>query len=85
MKLTVHPQNCSGCRVCEVVCAFHHRKIFSRKISSIHVKRKERKGEFEIEIFQNGKDKHLACDMCKGEKLPLCVKFCSTKALTVGE
>ena len=83
--VSVHPQNCSGCRVCEVVCAFHHRKIFSRKISSIHVKRIERKGEFKIMIYQKGEDKHLACDLCDGEKLPLCVKFCSMKALTVGE
>lgn len=85
MKLVIHPQNCSGCRVCELVCAFHHKKVFSRKISSIHVRRIERKGEFEITIYQKREGKHLACDLCSGEKLPLCVKFCSMKALTVGE
>jgi len=85
MKLIVNPGNCSGCRVCEVVCSFHHRKVFSRKISSIAVRRDERKGEFEPKIFTNAEGKRLPCNLCRGEKSPLCVRFCSTKALTMGE
>ena len=83
MKLIVHQQNCVGCRVCEVVCSFHHHRTFSRKRSSIRVKKNERKAEFEPAIFNEGEDKRPACDLCDGEKVPLCVKFCPTKALTV--
>ena len=83
MKLIAFNEKCTGCRVCEVVCAFHHKKVFSRKISSVRVKRIERRGEFEIIIYSVNKDGHLACDLCRGEKEPLCVRFCSTKALTI--
>ncbi len=83
MKLIAFNEKCTGCRLCEVVCAFHHKKVFSRKISSVRVKRIERKGEFEILIYPENKDGHLACDLCSGEKEPLCVRFCSTKALTI--
>ena len=83
MKLIAFNVKCTGCRLCEVVCAFHHKKVFSRKISSVRVKRIERRGEFEIIIYSVNKDGHLACDLCRGEKEPLCVRFCSTKALTI--
>lgn len=85
MKLIVHPQNCSGCRVCEVVCTFHHNKVFGRKTSSVEVNRMERKGEFEIIIHQNKENLHQACDFCKNEETPLCVKFCPTGAIILKE
>jgi Fe-S-cluster-containing hydrogenase component 2 len=85
MKLIINAGKCSGCRVCEVICSFHHRKVFSRKISSIVVSREERKGEFEPLILAKAEGKRLPCDLCNGEKSPLCVRFCTTKALTVEE
>jgi len=86
-KLVVHPEKCSGCRMCEIVCSYHHTKAFSRKTSSIHVKREERKGEFRIMIMNKnrGENTHPLCDLCVDEKEPLCVKFCSTKALSLQE
>jgi len=82
-KIIIHQEKCTGCRLCELVCAYHHEKIFSRKISSISVRRLERRGEFEITIYEKGKNGRFACDLCTGEKQPLCVKFCLPGALGV--
>ncbi|MFQ6075393.1 MAG: hypothetical protein ACE5Z5_04565 [Candidatus Bathyarchaeia archaeon] len=45
----------------------------------------ERKGEFEIVVYKENKEGRQACDLCSGEKKPLCVRFCSTKALSIEE
>lgn len=83
MELRADAEKCCGCRTCEVMCTFHHKKVFGRKASSIQVKRLERKGEFEIIIHDTKKNPHLACDLCEGEDMPLCVKSCPTKAITL--
>jgi len=85
MRLNLHvdAEKCCGCRTCEVMCTFHHKKVFGRKASSIQVKRLERKGEFEIIIHETEEDLHLACDLCEGEDEPLCVKFCPTEVITL--
>lgn len=80
-KIMALQERCTGCRICEIVCAYHHKKIFSRKISSIFVRRIERRGEFEITIWEEGKNGRLPCDVCANEKQPLCVKFCPAGAL----
>lgn len=68
-----------------MMCTFHHRKVFGRKTSSIEVKRLERKGKFKIIIHKGRENLHLACDLCKNEDVPLCVKFCPTKAIALKE
>lgn len=82
-ELRADAGKCYGCRTCEVMCTFHHKKAFGRKASSIQVKRLERKGEFEIIIHRSKENLRSACDLCEGEDIPLCVKFCSTKAITL--
>lgn len=84
-ELVVRENKCIGCRICEIICSYHHKKIFSRKTSSIHVRRIERKGEFKIIIYSKETDKRAACDLCKGEKMPLCVKFCPREAIKIKE
>lgn len=84
-RLVTHPELCTGCRACEVVCSYHHEGFFSRKMGSIYVRRMERKGEFEIVVYKENKEGRQACDLCSGEKKPLCVRFCSTKALSIEE
>lgn len=69
MKPVVRTDACYGCRVCELVCSFHHHGIFSPELSSIQVLRSMRTGEIEWSIDSN-------CDFCKGEPRPLCVEFC---------
>lgn len=87
LKLVVHPERCSGCRMCEVLCSFHHTRAFGRKRSSILVKREERKGEFRIVVTHEnvGKNGPPSCNFCIDEEEALCVKFCSTGALDLQE
>jgi Fe-S-cluster-containing dehydrogenase component len=85
MELNVDVEKCCGCRVCEVVCTFHHYNIFGRKASSIEVKRIEREGKFKIMIHKYKENSHLACDFCEVEKIPLCAKFCPTNAIIYKE
>lgn len=86
-KLVVHPEKCSGCRVCEVLCSFHHTRAFGRKMSSIIVKREERKGEFRIVITHEnaGENGRPSCNFCVDEEEALCVRFCSTDTLDLQE
>ena len=37
MKLTVIPERCSGCKICELVCAYHHYQVNNPKKASIRV------------------------------------------------
>lgn len=77
-KLVVFPQLCSGCRICEVVCSYYHTGAFNREKASIHIRRVEREGFFEINMLST-------CDRCNNEDQPLCVKFCSMYALKLEE
>jgi len=83
-ELVIRENECIGCRICEIICSYHHKKVFSRKISSIHVKRVERRGEFKITIYSEGINKRIACDLCESEKMPLCIKFCPREAIKGG-
>jgi len=65
-----------------MACSFHHTKKFSPSFSSIKVYRNEEKGFFKLEIYTKGQ---MACDLCKNEKEPLCIKYCATKALDLRE
>lgn len=83
-ELDVSPDKCTGCRTCEVACAFHHNRSFSREVSSVRVKRKERAGEFDITINESDEGGYPACDLCEGEEGPMCVKFCLSDAINLG-
>lgn len=84
-NLMVNSQVCSGCRMCEIMCTFHHQGVFGRRASSIRVRRIERAGEFEIIVYRDDMGGHLACDLCNGAEQPLCVKFCHLGALSMQE
>jgi Fe-S-cluster-containing hydrogenase component 2 len=81
--LIAHVEKCTGCRACEIACSFHHERIFSPTISSIEIHRDLEKGKMAITIYDRKVGTHHACDECEGEKEPLCVKYCTTKAITV--
>ena len=83
--LVCYSEHCMGCRSCEIACSYHHTRSFSRRGSSIHVRRWERKGGFEIKINREEGRKQPSCDLCMGEPAPLCVRFCVPKALKVEE
>lgn len=81
-KIVIHSDRCTGCRSCEMACSFHHTKKFSPSFSSIEVYRNEENGIFKLRIYTTKDTKErVACDLCKNEEEPLCIKYCTTKAL----
>jgi len=65
---------CTGCRMCELVCSFHHKQVFSPELSSIRVSRNNRTAEIGLSI-------NNTCDLCQGEEQLQCIKSCCFGAL----
>ena len=74
LKILADAEVCVGCRVCEIVCSFHHNGAFSPDASSIKVSRDNQNGDIEVYIDSN-------CDSCVEEAGPLCVEYCLLGAL----
>ena len=72
--IAVDVATCTGCRLCELACSFHHQRVFSPDLSSIRVLRNNRTGKIGLSI-------NSTCDFCQGEEQPLCVKYCLYGAL----
>ena len=70
-------KRCTGCHTCELICSFHHAQVFSHDLSSISVLVINRTGERKWSVDQR------SCDLCKGEKIPLCVKYCPFNCLSI--
>ena len=74
MRIKRDAAKCYGCRTCELVCSFHHRRVFSPELSSISVHRNNRNGKIIWSVDSS-------CDSCKSEADPFCVEFCTYEAL----
>jgi len=74
LKIVTDAEVCCGCRTCELVCSFHHEGVFSPEVSSIKIFRNYQAGKIVLSIDST-------CDSCKGEALPLCLKYCLYGAL----
>jgi len=61
---------CTGCKVCELICSFHHYKFFSTSFSRIHV--------FNDIFF--GHNKANYCLQCT---TPQCCIICPIKAISI--
>jgi Fe-S-cluster-containing hydrogenase component 2 len=83
-KVVVDLDKCSGCRTCEIACAYHHTGQFSRKGGSIYVGAKDDLGSFGVLIYDERRGKNSPCDLCAGEAKPLCVKYCHRGAIQIG-
>lgn len=46
--IAIDPQNCNGCRVCEMICSLHRQKECNPERSQIRVIRQEIDGEVQI-------------------------------------
>ena len=69
---------CTGCQNCVIACSYHHKKAFSRAMSSLEVTRLK---DFENEIKVHMTDgDHIACDRCTDSQEPLCMKYCPSVA-----
>lgn len=69
---------CSGCRMCEMICSFVHFGQFHPNRSFIKIYKIEEKG-LDIPIIMKG------CDLCEKEGSPQCVRYCPAVALDVAE
>jgi len=66
--LIVDVEKCTGCRMCEVICSFHHERKIAPAKSRIHVLSWEREGLF-IPMMC------LHCDT------PICLRICPVQAI----
>lgn len=71
--------NCGGCRTCEIACSFHHRGEFNPAISSIRILDKTNGPGFLVMLVEHGDEVRIACDLCKGLEIPLCMEYCEEK------
>ena len=76
MRIVVNPKACYGCRVCELVCSYHHRDAFGPGEGSIKVHKDNHTGKIRLSVDST-------CNLCEGRAQPLCVRYCSYKALDV--
>jgi Fe-S-cluster-containing hydrogenase component 2 len=71
--LVVYPEKCSGCRICELICAYKHFKTNNPKKSAIRV----------FALFPKpARNVPIVCKQCR---VPKCVEQCPTKALYIAE
>lgn len=87
MIIVENPDACTGCLRCELACAYHHTRSYSRSHSSIIIDKdilNPNKGTT-IKICQEPQNQHSVCDLCKDETgLPLCILFCPERVLKGG-
>ena len=67
-RLIIRPEKCTGCRICELVCSFHHNRNFNPKRARIMVLRNSEEGVYVPTV----------CQQC--EKLP-CEESCIVGAI----
>ncbi len=68
-KLAVIPENCSGCRMCELVCAIHHFGVNNPKKSAVRV----------LVTYPHPVVRMpIVCSQCK---VPVCADACPVGAL----
>jgi Fe-S-cluster-containing hydrogenase component 2 len=72
--IATNVEACTGCRMCELVCSFHHQQVFSPELSSIRVTRNNRTAGIKLAIDSS-------CDRCQGEETIQCIKCCCFGAL----
>ena len=59
----VDPSKCTGCRLCELVCSFHHTGVFKPSASRIKVKLNTRDGIFAPQVCKQCED-HPCLESC---------------------
>jgi Fe-S-cluster-containing hydrogenase component 2 len=78
MGIQWNRDRCYACRMCQLVCSFHHTGRFWPDKSSIDVYRKPTEGTIVWRIEDS-------CDHCQDEPEPLCVTHCKYAALRFAE
>jgi len=78
MAITVDLSVCTACRTCQLMCSLHQTGRFQPAKASITINRDNIAGSLRWIV-------DTTCDMCVGEKLPLCISHCSYGALSMGD
>jgi Fe-S-cluster-containing dehydrogenase component len=74
--ITIDPDLCNGCRICELVCSFQHSGLMSPELSNVQVRRSNRTAAIQWLVLPT-------CDLCAGYEEPACAKYCSCQAIRV--
>ncbi|KJS82588.1 MAG: hypothetical protein JM58_14625 [Peptococcaceae bacterium BICA1-8] len=74
MLFILDTKKCTGCRICELVCSFHHSGTFAPSLSSIQVSRKKITGEIKLAFYNTTKDAHPACNCTLNQEK--CIEYC---------
>jgi len=75
MTIRRDPELCHGCRACELMCSFHHRRFFAPECASIRVGRDNASGAIQWSLDET-------CDGCRDESAAFCIRYCPYGALT---
>jgi Fe-S-cluster-containing hydrogenase component 2 len=66
--LTADPENCSGCRMCEVACTYRHHDAFWPAVANLQV----------VSLKKEGIHYPILCEQC--ERAP-CAEVCPAQAI----
>jgi Fe-S-cluster-containing dehydrogenase component len=84
-RLAIDVSRCTACRTCEIACSFHHRKCFDPEIASLSVQSARELPKVTVRVYDasspSESGKHLPCDGCSDERIPLCQKYCPVRAI----
>jgi len=75
---------CTGCLRCELACSYHHTGEFSRSHSSIRVNKPLLDHDLpaQVNVLTAGQGVRPPCDLCSGQQIPFCIRFCPESVLT---
>ena len=84
-RVAIDVSRCTACRTCEIACSFHHRKCFDPEIASLSVRSAREWPKVTVRVYNASspfeRGKHLDCDGCPDESIPLCQKYCPVRAI----
>jgi Fe-S-cluster-containing hydrogenase component 2 len=72
LGLSFHPEKCTGCRICEIVCSLSKEHTINPRKARIHV----------VTVYPGIIDSPVACRQCSEKP---CVDACPVRALSVDE
>jgi Fe-S-cluster-containing hydrogenase component 2 len=78
MRLRIHPERCTGCRICETFCSFHHERVVWPERARVTVVAESDSGPFRPNICRQCN----ARDGSQGRLAP-CAEACPEDAIAL--
>lgn len=82
-RIVIDMDKCGSCHLCELACSFHHFAAFSPRRSSLEVRKHVVASAIDIKLHETSEGLRKGCDGCASERIPLCVQWCPTNAISV--